>query len=73
MGTITVGVDLAKQVFSVCVVDGGGRVGQRCDLKREAFAAWLVQLPPETVVAMEACSGAHHWRVAASSTAWCRG
>jgi len=61
MGTITVGVDLAKQVFSVCVVDGGGRVGQRCDLKREAFAAWLVQLPPETVVAMEACSGAHHW------------
>ncbi len=61
MGTITVGVDLAKQVFSVCVVDGGGQVGERRDLKREAFAAWLVQLPPETVVAMEACSGAHHW------------
>ncbi len=61
MGTITVGVDLAKQVFSVCVVDGSGRVGQRRDLKREAFAAWLVQLPPETVLAMEACSGAHHW------------
>lgn len=61
MGTITVGVDLAKQVFSVCVVDGGGRVGERRDLKREAFAAWLVQLPPETVVAMEACSGAHRW------------
>lgn len=61
MGTITMGVDLAKQVFSVCALDGGGRVSQRRDLKRDAFAAWLVQLPPGTVVAMEACSGAHHW------------
>src|SRR5690554_5800733 len=61
MSTITVGVDLAKQVFSVCVLDGDGRVVQRRDLKRDPFAAWLVQLPPGAVVAMEACSGAHHW------------
>ena len=61
MGTITMGVDLAKQVFSVAELDAGGRVRQRRDLKREAFAAWLVQLPPGTVVAMKACSGAHHW------------
>lgn len=61
MGTITMGVDLAKQVFSVAELDGSGRVRQRRDLKREAFAAWLAQLPPGTVVAMEACSGAHHW------------
>ena len=55
------GVDLAKQVFSVSELDGAGRVRQRRDLKRAGFAAWLVQLPPGTVVAMEACSGAHHW------------
>jgi len=55
------GVDLAKQVFSASELDGAGRVRQRKDLKRPAFAAWLVQLPPGTVVAMEACSGAHHW------------
>ncbi len=61
MGTITMGVDLAKQVFSVSELDGGGRVRRRRDLKRDPFAAWLVQLPPGTVVAMEACSGAHHW------------
>src|SRR5690606_11849105 len=61
MGTITMGVDLAKQVFSVAELDGGGRVCQRRDLKREAFVAWLVQLPPGTGMAMEACSGAHHW------------
>jgi len=61
MGTITMGVDLAKQVFSVSELDGNGRVRQRRDLKRDAFAAWLVQQPTGTVVAMEACSGAHHW------------
>ena len=61
MGTITMGVDLAKQVFSVSELDSSGRVRQRRDLKRDAFAAWLVQQPPGTVVAMEACSGAHHW------------
>lgn len=61
MGTITMGVDLAKQMFSIAELDGGGRVRQRRNLKRDAFATWLVQLPPGTVVAMEACSGAHHW------------
>src|SRR5690554_1117176 len=61
MGTITMGVDLAKQVFSVTELDAGGRVRQRRDLKREAFAAWLAQQPPGAIVAMEACSSAHHW------------
>jgi transposase len=61
MSTITIGVDLAKQVFSVCEVDGAGRVLKRQDLRRDAFAAWLAQLPAGTVVAMEACSGAHYW------------
>jgi transposase len=57
----TIGVDLAKQVFTICELDGSGRVRQRRDLQRSAFCAWLVQLPAGTVVAMEACSGAHHW------------
>ena len=61
MSTITIGVDLAKSVFSVCEMDGAGRVLRRLDLKRDAFAVWLSQLPAGTVVAMEACSGAHHW------------
>lgn len=61
VGTITVGVDLAKQVFSVCEVESAGRVRRRLELRRDAFAAWLAQLPAGTVVAMEACSGAHHW------------
>ncbi len=61
MSTITLGVDLAKSVFAACAMDGSGHVCRRQDLRREAFATWLAQLPPGTVVAMEACSGAHHW------------
>jgi len=64
MGTITIGVDLTKSVFSVCWTDSAGHVLRCLDLKRDAFAVWLAQVPAGTVVAMEACSGAHHW-------AWC--
>ena len=58
MSTITIGVDLAKSVFSVCELDGFGHVLRRQDLRREPFSLWLTQLPAGTVVAMEACSGA---------------
>ena len=61
MHNITIGIDLAKSVFSTCTVDATGRVLQRQDLRREAFASGLVQLPAGTLIAMEACSGAHHW------------
>lgn len=61
MSTITIGVDLAKSVFSACEMDGAGHVLKRQDLRREPFGRWLAQRPAGTVVAMEACSGAHHW------------
>ncbi|SRR5579875_745907 len=61
MGTISLGVDLAKCVFAVCEIDAAGRVVRRREFKRDAFAMYLAQLPAGTVVAMEACSGAHHW------------
>lgn len=61
MGTITIGVDLAKQVFSVCTLNAAGRVQERRDLRRETFIQWLPGVPAGTTVAMEACSGAHHW------------
>jgi len=61
MSTITIGVDLAKSLFSACEVDGAGHVLRRQDLRREPFGLWLAQQPAGTVVAMEACSGAHHW------------
>lgn len=61
MRTITIGVDLAKHVFATCELDDHGRVLRRRTFRRDAFAQWLPQLPPGTVVAMEACSSAHAW------------
>jgi hypothetical protein len=49
MGTITIGIDLAKLLFSRCSMDEGGHVLQRRELRREAFIAWLAQLAPGTV------------------------
>lgn len=61
MSTITIGVDLAKYAFSTCTVDAAGHILRRQDFKRDAFGVWLAQQPAGTVIAMEACSGAHHW------------
>ena len=37
MESTTVGIDLAKLMFSVCQMDEKGRVTQRLELKREAL------------------------------------
>jgi transposase len=56
----TIGIDLAKEVLAVCVMDATGAVVTSKVMKREAFIAWAEQLSPSTVV-MEACGSAHHW------------
>lgn len=38
MESITVGIDLAKQVFPAGMMNGRGRVMQRCELKRGKVA-----------------------------------
>ena len=58
---VRVGVDLAKHVIQVHGVDAGGRVVAARALRRDRFEAWCSQLPAGCVVAMESCSGAHHW------------
>ena len=62
-GTVArVGVDLAKHVIQVHAVDSAGRCVIGRAIKRDAFLGWCVtHLPPSCTVAMEACSGAHHW------------
>ena len=60
----TVGIDLAKQVFALCVLDTHGAVIDRKVLRRAAFERWaesLATLYGACVVAMEACGSAHHW------------
>jgi transposase len=67
MGEITraliarVGVDLAKRVIQVHAVDAAGRRVVSRAIKRDQFIAWCMQLPPGCLIAMEACSSAHHW------------
>jgi transposase len=58
---VRVGVDLAKNLIQVHAVDAAGKRLVSRALKREQFIAWCEQLPTGCLVAMEACSGAHHW------------
>jgi transposase len=58
---VRVGVDLAKNLIQVHAVDASGRRVVSRALKRDQFMAWCAQLPAGCVVAMEACSSAHHW------------
>ena len=56
----TIGIDLAKSVFSVHGVDACGREVLRRTLRRHQLMAFVAQLPP-CLIGMEACSGAHEW------------
>lgn len=67
MGEITraliarVGADLAKRVIQVHAVDAAGRRVLSRSIRRDQFIVWCAQLPAGCLVAMEACSSAHHW------------
>ncbi|QIA63520.1 IS110 family transposase [Vibrio astriarenae] len=61
MSTIqTIGVDLAKNVFSIHGVDAYGKCVLRKTVKRNKMLDTFANLPP-CVIGMEACSGAHYW------------
>jgi transposase len=61
MQTITtIGLDIAKSVFQVHGVDGGGQVVLRRQLKRRYVLAFFEKLPP-CLVGIEACASSHHW------------
>ena len=55
-----VGLDLAKNAFQVHAVDAKGETVVARKLARGRLVAFFAELP-SCVVAMEACSSAHHW------------
>lgn len=57
---IRVGIDLAKNTFSLCGVDMHEHIVLEKTLRRAELLAFFSNLPP-CIVAMEAGSGAHHW------------
>lgn len=60
MNIATIGIDLAKSVFAVHVVDERGKNVFKKTLKREQVASFFAN-PPAFLIGMEACGGAHHW------------
>jgi transposase len=58
---VTVGIDLAKNVFAVHGVDASGKaVLIRPSVARGKLLELIAKLAP-CLIGMEACSGAHHW------------
>ena len=61
MTIITVGIDLAKNVFAVHGVNATGKPELvKPKVPRDQLLPLIANLPP-CLIGMEACSGAHHW------------
>ncbi|GLO63301.1 hypothetical protein MACH09_38090 [Vibrio sp. MACH09] len=58
--TQTIGVYLAKNVFSIHGVDAYGKCVLRKTVKRNKLLDTFADAPP-CIDEMEACSEAHHW------------
>jgi len=56
----TVGIDLAKSVFSLHGVDASGKMVLRRTVRRDRLVETVASLSP-CLIGMEACSGAHEW------------
>ncbi|HZF28246.1 MAG TPA: IS110 family transposase [Gammaproteobacteria bacterium] len=56
----TIGIDLAKNSFSVHGIDSAGAVVLRKTVSRARLMGLLIEQPP-CVIGLEACSGAHEW------------
>jgi transposase len=61
MAIVTLGIDLAKNVFALHGVDATGKAALvRPSVVRGKLLEQVAALPP-CLIGMEACSGAHHW------------
>jgi transposase len=60
MKITTVGLDLAKSVFTLHGVDERGNTVLRRTVRRAKLLELFAQLPAR-IVGIEACSGAQHW------------
>jgi transposase len=60
MSIVTIGLDLAKQVFQVHGNDAVGKAVVRRQVRRKDVESFFRDLPP-CLVGMEACASAHYW------------
>ncbi|MDW9912455.1 IS110 family transposase [Sinorhizobium meliloti] len=57
---VTIGLDLAKNIFQVHGIDACGKVVVRKPLRRGEVMKFFASLPP-CLIGIEACATAHHW------------
>jgi transposase len=55
-----IGIDLAKHVFQVCIVNHKGTIKTNTAVSRGKLPEFIARQPSALIV-MEACSGAHEW------------
>ena len=60
MNSKLMAIDLAKNVFQVCVIGVHGQVLSNRRISRHKLSELIANTPP-TIIAMEACSSAHFW------------
>jgi transposase len=60
MNLTTIGIDLAKNTFSLHGTDAQGKTVLKKTVSRAKLLEFFANLPP-CIVGMEACTGAHHW------------
>ena len=60
MEATIIGIDLAKNNFQLCAVDGKGCLVWKKTLTRTTLKRFL-EAQPRIIIAMEACGGAHYW------------
>lgn len=60
MNIVTLGVDLAKNVFQLHGVDSTGKTLVTKRLSRAKLASYIAKLPP-CLIGMEACGSANYW------------
>lgn len=61
MNIKVVGIDLAKNIFQVCVWQHDDSIAWNRKISRNKLLHTLRQFPEKTLIVMEACSTAHHW------------
>lgn len=60
MKIMTIGMDLAKNVFQIHGVDERGKAALKKQLRRRQVVEFFANLP-SVVIGLEACGSAHHW------------
>lgn len=60
MSVSAIGIDLAKNTFSLHGIDEQGKARLRKTVSRKKLLNTLANVPP-CLIGMEACSGAHYW------------